>query len=327
MLIFKNVVLLFFLPIFSDLGTIGAGTSKGSTFDMENAASIFDRYEAVRHRLPVARFSSGTTDVNSLLDIADRVDAFVFDAFGVLNVGETPIPGAAGRLDQLRARGHAIRILSNAASYNHDGATRKFRKLGMRVTSNEIITSRDAALAGLGKGLWGCIAAPSDDLSDIPTETLRLGDNPTDYDRCTGILFLSTEVWTQERQARLRATLVANPRPLVIANADLAAPRDHGFSLEPGHFGHLLADEGLAGIKFYGKPFSEVFKMIEASLPGIQRDRIALCGDTLHTDILGAAARGWRTVLVTRDGLFSGVGTHPFCQKSAISPTWRLPRI
>lgn len=37
------------------------------------------------------------------MDIAHDVDAFVFDAFGVLNVGETPIPGAAARLDMLRA--------------------------------------------------------------------------------------------------------------------------------------------------------------------------------------------------------------------------------
>ncbi|WP_327284130.1 hypothetical protein [Ruegeria halocynthiae] len=57
------------------------------------------------------------------MDITGEVDAFVFDAFGVLNVDETPIPGASHRLDQLRDAGHAIRILSNAASYNHDRAT------------------------------------------------------------------------------------------------------------------------------------------------------------------------------------------------------------
>ena len=111
------------------------------------------------------------------MDIADQVDAFVFDAFGVLNVGETPIPGAAARLDALRARGCAIRVLSNAASYKHEDAVEKFRKLGMQVASNEIITSRDAALAGLDKRAWGCIAASADDLSDIPAETLRLSDD------------------------------------------------------------------------------------------------------------------------------------------------------
>jgi HAD superfamily hydrolase (TIGR01450 family) len=294
---------------------------------MENAASIFDRYEAVRPRLPRAKFASPTVDINSLLDITADVDAFVFDAFGVLNVGETPILGAAARLDELRTTGHEIRILSNAASYNHDGATEKFRKLGMQIGAEEIVTSRDAALAGLSAGHWGCIAAPSDDLSDIPAPVLRLGDNPADYDRVDGILFLSTQNWGPERQHVLRNSLVSNPRPVVIANADLAAPRDFGFSLEPGYYGHLLADEGLPDITFLGKPFPEVYKMVETSLSGIPPERIAMCGDTLHTDILGAAARGWRTVLVTRDGMYSGEDTRQFSDRSAIIPAWRLPRI
>ena len=294
---------------------------------MDDAVSIFERYQAVRHRLPTAQFDTATIDIESLLDISDEVDAFVFDAFGVLNVGETPIPGSADRLDQLRARGRDIRILSNAASYSHDGATQKFRKLGMLVESDEIVTSRDAAIADLGDGLWGCIAAPSDDLSDIPAEKIRLGDEPREFDRCDGFLFLSTEVWTPEKQTWLEDSILANPRPMVIANADLAAPRDFGFSLEPGHFGHKLADEGLERIRFFGKPFPEVYELIETSLPGIPRDRIALCGDTLHTDILGAAARGWRTVLVTQDGLLSGLDTRPFSETAALIPTWRLPRI
>jgi ribonucleotide monophosphatase NagD (HAD superfamily) len=294
---------------------------------MEDVATIFERYEAVRHRLPDASFASGTVDIDSLLDIAPEIDAFVFDAFGVLNVGETPIEGAARRLDQLRASGCAIRILSNAASYSHDGATAKFRNLGMQIGADEIVTSRDAALASLGEGLWGCIAAPSDNLSDIPADTLRLEEETAAYDAVEGILFLSTEVWGPERQAILRESLMRHPRPLVIANADLVAPRDFGFSLEPGHYGHLLADEDLTGIRFFGKPYPEVYAMVEASLPGVQPHRIAMCGDTLHTDILGAAARDWSTVLVTRDGLFSGVDTQTFCERSGLTPTWRLPRI
>ena len=294
---------------------------------MLDTDSIFDRYQNVRHRLPVAELTPATLEIDTLLDIASEVDAFVFDAFGVLNVGNTPIDGAANRLDQLRELGCQIRILSNAASYNHDRAVEKFRNLGMKIEPDEIVISRDAALAGLGEGLWGCIAAPSDDLSDIPATTRRLVDDASDYDRVNGFLFLSTEVWRSERQILLRDSLMANPRPVVIANADLAAPRDFGFSLEPGHFGHLLADEGLRSIKFYGKPFPEVFEMVEASLPGMPRNRIAMCGDTLHTDILGAASRGWRTVLVERDGMFSGVDTRPFCDVSALFPEWRVQRI
>lgn len=294
---------------------------------MDNVAGIFARYEEVRHRLPEAPTAAGTRHIDSLLDIADEVDAYVFDAFGVLNVGEIPIPGAAERLVQLRARGRAIRILSNAASYNHARAVEKFRRLGMQVSRDEVVTSRDATLPALGHGLWGCIAAPSDDLTDVPTATLRLGDDADAYEAVDGFLFLSTEIWTAEHQALLTQALERRPRPVMIANADLVAPRERGFTLEPGHFGHLLVDGGIPNVRFFGKPFPAVYEMIEASLPGVSPDRIAMCGDTLHTDILGAAARGWRTVLVARDGLFSGEDAAAYCMSARIHPLWNVSRI
>lgn len=294
---------------------------------MDTVATIFDRYEAVRHRLPLARSQDETSEICSLHDIAAHADAFVFDAYGVLNIGEAAIPGAAQRLRELRDIGCQIRILSNAASYTHAGAVAKFRDLGMGVRDHEIITSRDATLAHLDSRIWGCIAAPQDNLSDIMVPTRRLVDDPASYDQVDGFLFLSTEVWSLERQALLEASLLKRPRPLIIANADLVAPREHGFSLEPGYFGHLLADRGLPDIRFFGKPFPTVYEMTEASLPDLQPDRIVMCGDTLHTDILGATARGWQTVLVENDGLFSGEDTCAYFSRAQLFPMWRLSRI
>jgi HAD superfamily hydrolase (TIGR01450 family) len=294
---------------------------------MDTIDSIFDRYEVIRHRLPHATTTNRTIDIASLLDVTEEIDAFVFDAFGVLNVGEVPIPGAAARLDQLRDRGHAIRVLSNAASYDHGAAVEKFARLGMNILEHEVITSRDASLADLAPGLWGCIAAHADRLQDIPAATVRLQDAPADYDRVDAFLFLSTETWDPEKQKILERSLRDNPRPVIIANADLVAPREGGFTREPGHYGHLLADLGLPDISFRGKPFDSVYDLIEASLPEVAPQRIAMCGDTLHTDILGAAARQWKTVLVTRDGLFAGVDTTSYCERAKLFPTWRLGTI
>jgi beta-phosphoglucomutase-like phosphatase (HAD superfamily) len=98
---------------------------------MLTTQSIFDRYEEVRSRFPEVIARKETLEIKSLLDIADQIDAFIFDAFGVLNVGETMIPGADKRLDQLRKRGCAIRILTNAASYDRSGAIAKFKRLGL----------------------------------------------------------------------------------------------------------------------------------------------------------------------------------------------------
>lgn len=294
---------------------------------MRDIASIFERYEGIRPRLPRAQYPLLTETIESLLDLTHDADAFIFDAFGVLNVGNTPIPGAAERLSQLRAARKHIRILSNAASYSHDEAVTKFQRLGMPVAPDEIVTSRDAALQALTPGVWGCIAAEIDDLGDIPVETRRLGDDLQAYRDVDGILFLSTDGWTEARQALLEKALHERPRPVIIANADLVAPREQGFTIEPGYWGHVLWDKGLCEPAFFGKPYAAVYDLLEATLPVMQARRIVMCGDTLHTDILGAAARGWRTVLVTRDGLFKGHRTQPFCDEAGILPDWCTPRI
>lgn len=294
---------------------------------MQDVESIFGRYEAIRLRLPKVDTPATTRDAGSLLDMVGLVDAFVFDAFGVLNVGDTLIEGADTRLDELRSRGCQIRILTNAASYDRTHAVDKFRRLGVRVTDEEIITSRDAALMNLQDLHWGVIAAPDDHLVDIPFRWTRLEDEARAYGEVEAFLFLSSSGWTEERQTILASAMNCEPRPLVVANPDLVAPRDHGLSIEPGYYGHRIADQHPDKVSFYGKPFPEAYSLVEETLPGIAPSRIAMCGDTLHTDIIGAAARGWQTVLVTRDGLFAGLDTDKFAARAGIFANWRLARI
>lgn len=294
---------------------------------MLDVETIFERYQQIRSRLPAMTGAPLTKEIPSLLDIADDIDAFVFDAFGVLNVGERLIEGADRRIDQLRERDCQIRVLTNAASYDRAGAIEKFERLGLKLADNEIVTSREAALMRLPVGHLGIIAANWDDLADISRPFTRLNDVPFDYDTVDAFLFLSTSDWNETRQEYLRDAMRRLPRPLVIANADLVAPRDEGFSLEPGHYGHLLADEFPDHVKFFGKPYAEVYDLVERTLEGIDPTRIAMCGDTLHTDIIGAAAFGWKTVLVTGDGLFAGLDAASFCRRSGLHANWCLSRI
>ncbi len=294
---------------------------------MNNAQKIFTRYEEIRPRLPQSVSMTSTKRIGSLQDIVDKVDAFVFDAFGVLNVGETLIPGADLRIRQLRQAGCLIRVLTNAASYDRSGAIAKFEKLGIELDASEIITSRDAALKALDNRHWGVIAAPEDDLSDLQARVTRLDGDPASYDSVDGILFLSSAAWSNALQSELEASLNRRPRLVIIANADLVAPRGQGFSIEPGYYGHQIADHTDAEVRFFGKPFADVYELTQKTLKHTRPDRIAMCGDTLHTDILGATAVGWLTVLVTRDGLFAGTDVDRFVNASKIYPSWQLERI
>ena len=294
---------------------------------MLTTQKVFERYEKIRPRLPQANYPSTTRDITSILEISDQMDAFIFDAFGVLNLGNQLISGADYALKELRSAGKEVRVLTNAASYDKTGAVEKFSDLGIRFEIQEIITSRDAAIQSLKPGFWGVVTAADDKLSDLSFDYIRLENDTTAYDKVDGFLFLSTSEWNSQKQLLLQHSVLKNERPVIIANADLVAPRENGFTLEPGFYGHELVDLGASKVQFFGKPYSEVYQLLTKSLSDVPGNKIVMCGDSLHTDILGAASQGWKTVLVTKDGLFSGFDTKSYSKQSGIFPNWRLDRL
>jgi HAD superfamily hydrolase (TIGR01450 family) len=290
---------------------------------MSDAEAAFARYEAIRPRLPVARYPATSLMLPSLEGVGDHVDGFLLDAFGVLNVGETAIPGAAQRMASLRARGKRLVVLTNAASYTKAQLLAKYHRLGFDFTADEVVASREVAVARLDAiargATWAAIAAAGDTFTDIPARVIDAVANPSAFDWADGILFLSTARWSPDLQLRLVAALTRNPRPLVIANPDLVAPREGGLTLEPGLFGHDLLDRRRAEVHWFGKPFPRAFAESIART-GLSPARLAMVGDTLHTDVLGGAAAGCRSVLVTDHGLFAGRDTGPFIAASGITP-------
>ncbi|MEX1034698.1 MAG: HAD-IIA family hydrolase [Sneathiella sp.] len=290
------------------------------------AAEIFERYEAIRPRLPFAEFPRKSRIIDNIAVIAEEIDIFLLDAFGVLNVGERVIPGAVSRLEMLTALGKQIFVLTNGATYDGEQAYLKYRKFGFNLERHQVISSRDAALAALGdfpdSFIWGVAATSYSGLGELPNLIRPLSDNPVDYEAADGFLFLSAAEWTENRQQLLSSALRHRPRPFLVGNPDLVAPREEGLSLEPGYFAHEIADKTGCLPQFYGKPYAAVFDraLQAANLAGVDRRRIAMVGDTLHTDILGGAAAGLRTVLVTDHGLFKGMDTSVLIRRAGIVP-------
>ncbi len=303
----------------SDAVSLTAGTGEM----LSDADAAFARYEAVRPRLPTATYPGASLSVPTLEEMADHVDGFLLDAFGVLNVGETAIPGAVARMASLRARGKRLVVLTNAASYTRPQLLAKYRRLGFDFTADEVVASREVAVARLDRiapgATWAAIAAAGDGFTDIPARMVDAIDDPGALDAADAILFLSTARWSTALQDRLLASLARNPRPLVIANPDIVAPREDGLTLEPGLFGHDLLDALTTEVHWFGKPFPDAFAEGIART-GLPANRLAMVGDTLHTDVLGGAAAGCRTVLVTDHGLFAGRDIGPYIRTSGITP-------
>lgn len=287
-------------------------------------AEAFARYEEIRPRLPSAQFPQAPLRMADLSEAADLFDGFVLDAFGVLNVGETAIPGAVARMAELRARGKKLCVLTNAASYTRRGVLAKYHRLGFDFAADEVVSSRDVAVARLEPILpnahWAALSAAGDSFEDIPARLTDAIDSPAAFDTADGFLFLSSVRWTPDLQDRLIRALDKNPRPVVVANPDLVAPREGDLSREPGLFAHDLIDKLGVTVHWFGKPFPDAFDDAAARI-GLPRDRLAMVGDTLHTDVLGGAQAGMGSVLVARHGLFRGTGVDAYISTSGMVPT------
>lgn len=293
---------------------------------MITTEAAFARYERLRPILPQAHFPETSRTGRTLEDTMGDYDAYILDAFGVLNRGEVPIPGAVERIAQLRAAGKRLIVLTNAASYTRSGVLAKYHRLGFDFTLDEVVSSRDVAFAHLPEvhGVWAAITADGDDLSDAPAGhyIADLHTQPELLISAAAFLFLSTARWSDEENARLERALQFQMRPVIVANPDLVAPREDGLSLEPGWYAQTLAASTGATMPMFGKPFGNAFDEALRRLPGISPHRIAMVGDTLHTDVLGGAAAGLGTILIQEHGLFRGLSPAPFIEASGLQPDW-----
>ncbi|KGF68461.1 HAD family hydrolase [Hoeflea sp. BAL378] len=296
----------------------------------QDAAWAFNEYHAVRHRLPAPRPAAASLRAENLDAIADEFDVFLLDAFGVLNIGETAIPGVVERIDGLRRLGKQVLVVTNAAGYPSSALHARYQRLGYSFATADVVSSRMALLAALDAlphRRWGLVAASAFGREELPDGAFFLEDDREAYAEAEGFLMFGASAWTETRQALLEGALRARPRELLVGNPDLVAPVEAGLSREPGHYAHRLADAtGIAPV-FYGKPFPAIFDMARTRIrPGVPDHRVVMVGDTLHTDILGGSAAGFRTALIQGYGFFDGGDPAEAIARSGIAPDFILAR-
>lgn len=294
------------------------------------ASWAFNRYQEILGRLPHTVCSGASLPIADLSDIEDQFDVFVFDAFGVLNVGETAIEGAALRIEKLRQAGKHIILLTNSASQPRQKIKEHFSSLGFDFSFQEIVTSRDILIVALAdydpKMSWGVIASDPTSFADLPCQTIPL--DSTNISDVGGFIFLRITEWTEDSHEELINALRAHPRPVLIGNPDLVGPRENSFSRQPGYFAHDIWDRTGIVPQFFGKPYANAFDLVRERLDDqCSGKRVVMAGDTLHTDILGAAAAGFSTALVTGHGVMRGLDVKSCIEASEIRPDFILPTI
>ena len=283
-------------------------------------------------RLPAPVRKGKAEPAAGLVALADRYDAFILDGYGVINVGPEPIPGIVDTVHALRAAGRTVMVLTNGAGRPSRHTARRYAGWGLDIAADRVVSSRDALEASLAArprpGLWGVVARPDSRLDTLPVETTLLEDDEAPYRRAAGFIILRSEHWTLARHTLLADALRQTPRPVLVANPDVSAPYPgERYSAEPGYWALRLEAETGIRCEPYGKPFAPAFELALSRLgrAAARRERVAMVGDGLYTDVLGGLAAGLGTVLVTDHGLLKGLDWQAWTARTGIVPDHVVP--
>jgi 4-nitrophenyl phosphatase len=245
--------------------------------------------------------------------LADRYDGLLFDLDGVLYRGDEPVPHAVEVMATLRRSGARMAFLTNNSSRTPEQVAAKLVGIGIDASPTEVVTSALATaelLAGRGGGTAYVIGQDGirRALADAGVTVVDGEPDRVDY------VVVGVDVEATYAKLRIAGVLVQRGAQLVGTNPDRSFPVPG--ALWPGA-GALLAvvteTTGVAA-EVVGKPFTPLFetagRRVGASSP-------LVIGDRLDTDIAGANALGWDSLLV-----LTGVSTRGEIGDGSARPTY-----
>ncbi len=248
----------------------------------------------------------------SIEELIARYDALLFDAYGVLVHLRGAMPGARALIELLNRSGKPYYLVTNDASKLPETAARRYRRFGLKIDAERIISSglllqryfRQERLSGIRCAVLG----PADSeryvelaggevvTADAQFDALVIGDE-------TGYPFLET---VDTALTSLFACIdAARPVRLILPNPDLIYPRgEHSFGIAAGGVALLFEAAlhrrypGRNDLVFVrlGKPHPHLY---EEALERCGTRNVVMLGDQIETDIRGANACGIDSVLVT----------------------------
>lgn len=296
--------------------------------DAERTIAI---YETLRPILPKAVFAPNNR-AERLIDILDKFDALILDGFGVINIGLEKIDGIDQLIERARKTGKIVTVLTNGASHPSSHIAQKYQDWQLDLKPHEIVSSRDALMATLNNlPSAGKYLALDGKITPPEITSLSIDDNE-DWRQAEGFIMLGTSGWNDHDQAKLEACLQQRMRPVLVGNPDVSAPHPGQFSAEPGYWmAQAMQKTGLRP-QWFGKPYPPAFELAVRQIhtlanKQIDYKRIAMVGDSLHTDILGGAAFGLSTVLVTGYGLLRDHDVDKVIMRTGIAPHWQVNRL
>jgi glycerol-1-phosphatase len=227
--------------------------------------------------------------------LVDRYDAVLLDLDGTLFRGTEPIPAAGPTVAALRQRRTSLVFMTNNSSSTPESVARNLAAVGVRAEPDEVVTSAETTAEILAERGVGTVFVVGEEgiRSALATRGVAVVDGEPDRVDAVVIGLDRGATYDSLRRASL---LVDRGAALVATNADASFPAPGG-DRWPGAGALLAAVEVATGAtpEVIGKPHAPLFR---AALRRAGGYTPIVVGDRLETDVAGASALGWDSLLV-----------------------------
>lgn len=291
-----------------------------------------------------------TRIISSLAEVQAAYDVLYCDLWGCLHDGRTPFPAAVAALRGFRAKGGRVVLMTNAPRPNRFVAAQLDRMAVPRDAWDMIVSSGDAAQAGMFAGLVGRRVyhlGPEKDagfFTEIPTEfadapeIVRVPLAEAEGIVCTGPFDEMTETPEDYRATFLYAK--AKGLKLLCTNPDIVVDYGDRRIYCAGALAALYDEMGGTSL-YFGKPHPPIYDLARRRLAAtgveVEPSRVLAVGDGIETDIRGGLAEGTDTLFVTGGLAAEDFGPDveapepallpPWVEARQISPTWAIGRL
>ncbi|WP_298177968.1 HAD-IIA family hydrolase [Saccharomonospora sp.] len=226
----------------------------------------------------------------------DRHDAVLFDLDGTVYHGTRPIPAAAEAVAYVRDRGIPVRFVTNNASKSPEAVAEHLAGVDVPASAAEVSTSAQAAAALLRERLPADAVVLVVGTASLEAEVRAVGLRTTrenDADVAAVVQGHSPDTrWGDLAEACLA---VRGGAWWVACNADATLPSERGQLPGNGSMVAALRTATNREPEVAGKPQAPLLRTAAHSAGA---SSALVVGDRLDTDIAGAAAAGYRSLVV-----------------------------
>lgn len=227
--------------------------------------------------------------------ILNGVRCFALDMDGTIYLGEKWIDGAKAFLSRIEESGRSYVFLTNNSSKNAEAYVEKLHRMGWNIGPEKIVTSGQATIFYLQKHFVGkkvfLLGNPL-----LQAEFTRAGILLEE--RSPEVVVVAFDTSLDYRKMCKVCDFVRAGLPYLATHPDYNCPTETGFIPDAGAIQAFIhASAFRYPDRVIGKPNRDIIDYLEERM-GVEKERIAMVGDRLYTDIAAGRNNGLKSVLV-----------------------------